>query len=73
MDCQVLFQAWKRDFYLLLCVQIGSGIHPASYSIANAVLSPVIKRPGREAHKTDRSRANGKNSGAIPPFPYTPL
>jgi hypothetical protein len=39
-----------KDFSSSLCVQTGSGAHPASCPLSTGVLSPGVKaRPGREA------------------------
>jgi hypothetical protein len=35
------------------------------------VLSPGIKRPGREAEHSSQCSADVKNGGAIPPLPHT--
>jgi hypothetical protein len=32
-------------------------------------LSPVVKRPGREAERSSLTSAEAKNSGALPPLP----
>jgi hypothetical protein len=38
----------------------------------DGVLSPGVKRPGREADHSPQSSAKVKNGGAIPPFPHMP-
>jgi hypothetical protein len=39
-----------KDFSSSLCVQTGSGAHPASCTMGTRVLSPGVKaRPGRDA------------------------
>jgi hypothetical protein len=42
--------AGAKDFSSILCVQTGSGAHPASCPMGTEVLSPGVKaRPGRDA------------------------
>jgi hypothetical protein len=42
--------AGAKDFSCSLCVQTGSGAHPASCTMGTGVLSPGVKaRPGRDA------------------------
>jgi hypothetical protein len=42
-------------------VQSGSGEQPASYRIAPGLLSPGVKRPGREVHHSSQSNVEIKN------------
>jgi hypothetical protein len=43
--------AGAKDFSSSLCVQTGSGAHPASCTMGTGVLSPGVKaRPGPDAH-----------------------
>jgi hypothetical protein len=47
------FESWYgQEFSLLHVVQIGSEVHPTSYTIGNGGSLPGVKRPGRE---TDHS------------------
>jgi hypothetical protein len=57
------------DFYLLHSLQTCSGAHPASSSVGTVILSPGVKRPGREPHHSPPSIAEVKNGGAIHPLP----
>jgi hypothetical protein len=67
----VRFPAEARDFSLPHCVQTGPGTHTASYTMGLWVLSPEVKRPGREADYTLPSSAEVKNGGAIPALPIS--
>jgi hypothetical protein len=50
--------------------QIGSGVHPASYSMGTGAVFWGVKRPGREVNHSPPSSADVK-SGAIPvPFSH---
>jgi hypothetical protein len=44
-DRRLRFDPWHRrkDFPSILCVQTGSGAHPASYSVGTGILSPRVK------------------------------
>jgi hypothetical protein len=44
--------------------------HPASYPIGTGVVSPGVKRQGREADHSSPSSAEAKNVGAISPLPH---
>jgi hypothetical protein len=44
----VRIPARERNISLLQTVQAGCGPHSSSYSMGNGVISPEIKRPGRE-------------------------
>jgi hypothetical protein len=47
-----------KDFSCSLCVQTGSGAHPASCTMGTGVLSPGVKaRPGRDADHPPPSSA----------------
>jgi hypothetical protein len=53
-------------------VQTVSEDHPYSYPIMKWVagaISPGVKRPEHEAHRSSPSSAEMNNGGAIPPFP----
>jgi hypothetical protein len=53
-----------------LCVQTGSGAHPASCTMGSRVIFPGVKaRPGRDADHSPPSSAEVKKVGAIPPLP----
>jgi hypothetical protein len=59
---EVRFQAGAKDFSSNLCVQTGSGAHPASYTMGTGVLSPGVKaRPGRDADHSPPSSAEVEN------------
>jgi hypothetical protein len=59
--------AGAKDFSCSLCVQTGSGAHPASCTMGTGVLSPGVKaRPGRDADHSPPSSAEVENE-------YTPL
>jgi len=49
------------DFYLLLNVQTGPMANTASYSMDSGVLSPGIKRPGRDIDHSPPFIAEIKN------------
>jgi hypothetical protein len=54
--------AGVKDLSSILCVQTGSGAHPASYTMGTGVLSPGVKaRPGREADHSPPSSAEVVN------------
>jgi hypothetical protein len=50
-----------RDLTLLRNVRTGPGAHPASYSKGNGVLSPGVKRPGREVNHSPPCSTEVKN------------
>jgi hypothetical protein len=51
-----------EDFSSSLCVQTGSGAHPASYPMGNGDPFPGGKaRPGRDADQSSPSSAEVKN------------
>jgi hypothetical protein len=58
-----------EDFYSNLCVQAGSGAHPASCTVGTGGSFPGRKaRPGRDADHSPPSSAEVKERvGAIPP------
>jgi hypothetical protein len=54
--------AGANDFSCSLCVQTGSGAHPASCTLGTGVLSPGVKaRPGRDAEHSPPSNAEVEN------------
>jgi hypothetical protein len=54
--------AGTKDFSSNLCVQTGSGAHPASCTMRTGVLSPGVKaRPGRDADHSPPSSAEVEN------------
>jgi hypothetical protein len=54
--------AGAKDFSSSLCVQIGSGAHPASCTMGTGVLSPGVKaRPGRDADRSPPSSTEVEN------------
>jgi hypothetical protein len=54
--------AWKKDFSSTLCVQPGSGAHPASCTIGTGGPFPGGKaRPGRDADHSPPSSAEVEN------------
>jgi hypothetical protein len=54
--------AGAKDFSSSLCVQTGSGAHPASCTMGTGVLSPEVKaRPGRDADHSPPSSAEVVN------------
>jgi hypothetical protein len=58
----VRFPAGAKDFSSSLCVQTGSGTHPASCTMVPGVLSPGVKaRPGRDADHSPLSSAEVEN------------
>jgi hypothetical protein len=59
-----------QGFSLLYSVQTESGAHLTLYTTVPGVLSPGVKRPGREADHSPLSSAEVKNGGAIPPLPH---
>jgi hypothetical protein len=55
------FESWQsQEFSLLHVVQTGIGAHTASYSMGTRVLSPGIKRKGREADHSPPTSAEVK-------------
>jgi hypothetical protein len=68
---EVRSPAEAKDFFSRLCVQTGSGAHPASCTMGTGVLSPGVKR-GRgvtlttHPHLEPRSRMS---TSYIPPLP----
>jgi hypothetical protein len=68
---RVLSPAGEKDFSSSLCVQTGSGAHPASCTMGTGVLSPGVKaRPGRDAdhspHLLPRSRMSRSYTSSPP-------
>jgi hypothetical protein len=58
----VLYSAGAKNFSSNLCVQTGSGAHPASCTMVPGVLSPGVKaRPGRDADHSPTSSAEVEN------------
>jgi hypothetical protein len=58
----VRFPAGAKDFSCSLCVQTGSGAHPASCPMGTGVLSPGVKaRSGRDADHSPPSSAEVEN------------
>jgi hypothetical protein len=54
--------AEARDFFSILCVQTGSGAHPASYTMGTGGPFPGAKaRPGRDADHSPPSSAEVVN------------
>jgi hypothetical protein len=54
--------AGAKDFSCSLCVQTGSGAHPASCPMGTGGLSPGVKaRPGRDADHSPPSSADVEN------------
>jgi hypothetical protein len=54
--------AESKDFFSNLCVQTGSGVHPASCPMGTGVPSPGVKaRPGRDADHSPPSSAEVEN------------
>jgi hypothetical protein len=54
--------AGAEDFSSSLCVQTGSGAHPASCQMGTGVLSPGVRaRPGRDADHSPPSSAEVEN------------
>jgi hypothetical protein len=51
---------YGQEFSLLHVVQTGSGVHPTSYRMGTAVLSPGVKRPGRESGQSPPASAEAK-------------
>jgi hypothetical protein len=59
---EVRSQTGAEDFSSSLCIQTGSGAHPASYPMGTGVLSPGGKaRPGRDADHSPPSSAEVKD------------
>jgi hypothetical protein len=58
----VLSPAGAEDFSSSLCVQTGSGAHPASCPMGTGILSPGVKaRPGSDADHSSPSSAEVEN------------
>jgi hypothetical protein len=58
----VRFPTGAKDFSCSLCVQTGSGVHPASCTMCTGVPSPGVKaRPGRDADHSPPSSAEVEN------------
>jgi hypothetical protein len=54
--------AGAKDFSSSLCVQTGSGVHPASCTMGNGGVSLAVKaRPGRDADHSPPSSAEVVN------------
>jgi hypothetical protein len=53
-------------------IQTGSGVHPTSYLMGTRVISPGVKRPGREADHSPLASAKVKKCGSIHPLPHAP-
>jgi hypothetical protein len=53
-------EAGAKDFSLSHHIQTGSGAHLASYPMGNGILSPGVKRMGREADHSPPSSAEIK-------------
>jgi hypothetical protein len=59
---EVRSPAGAEDFSSILCVQTGSGAHPASCLMGTGVLSPGVKaRPGCDADHSPPSSAEVEN------------
>jgi hypothetical protein len=59
---EVRFPAGAEDFSSILCVQTGSGAHPASCTIGTGGPFPGDKaRPGRDADHSPPSSAEDEN------------
>jgi hypothetical protein len=56
----VRFPAGPKDFSSTVCVQTGSGAHPASCTMGTGVLSPGVKR-GRGVMLTTHPSAEAVN------------
>jgi hypothetical protein len=68
----VRFLAVARSFSLRHRVQTGSGAHPTSSPVGTGVLSPGVKRPGREADHSSSSSAKVENVlSSAPPYAFT--
>jgi hypothetical protein len=67
--------AWSKKFFLFHSVQIGSGLHPATYTmgIGGSLLGEGLKQLGRKFDLSPPYSAKVKNGGAIPPFPHSPV
>jgi hypothetical protein len=62
-----------QEFSFLHVVQIGSGVHPISYPMANGGFSPGVKRPGREADHSPPASAEVKKmwiNTSTPPYSF---
>jgi hypothetical protein len=61
-DYGVRYPAGAKDFYASLCVQTGSGAHPASCTMCTGGPFPGGKaRPGRDADHSPPSSAEVEN------------
>jgi hypothetical protein len=59
---EVRSPAEAKDFSSSLCVQTGSGAHPASCTMGTGVLSQGVKaRPGRDAYHSPPPSAEVEN------------
>jgi hypothetical protein len=64
---------WGQEFSLLHVVQIGSGVHPTSYTICNDVLSLGVKLLGLETDHSHPTSAEVKKTWvytSIPPHVF---
>jgi hypothetical protein len=61
-----------RIFFSFHNVQIGSGVHSASYPVHSGALSPEVRWPWRETHQSPPSSAQVKIGGAVPHSPIPP-
>ena len=71
----VRFPVKASNFSVVENVQSGLVIHQNSYSMGSGDISPVKKRPGREAINLPPSRAEFKNiwrRTTIPPYASMP-
>jgi hypothetical protein len=66
---EIRFPAEPRDYSLLHIVQIGSGAHPAFYTMGKGAASPWAKRTKRQADHSPPSSAEVKNGEDILPLP----
>jgi hypothetical protein len=63
----------EQKFTFLQVVQTCSGAHPPSYPMGTGVLSPGVKRPGRETDHSPPISAEVKQTWAytaIPPYAF---
>jgi hypothetical protein len=59
---KIRYPAGAEDFSSNLCVQTGSGAHPASCTMGTGVLTTWLKeRPGRDADRSPPSSAEVDN------------
>jgi hypothetical protein len=68
---EVRSPAGAKDFSFSLCVQTGSGAHPASCTMGTGVLSPGVKRRrgvmlATHPHLVPRSRMSRSNTSSPP-------